>query len=80
MEDEALTLGRAVAGLHAYSKGVSLGLFQSAPREVRGLAEKAYVLQDSSWQKRVGASEVGDYNPTLTLLGEVNKISEQTRV
>jgi hypothetical protein len=26
--DEALTLGRAVAGLNAYSKGVSLGLFQ----------------------------------------------------
>jgi len=25
--DEALTLGRAVAGLNAYSKGVSLGLF-----------------------------------------------------
>ena len=26
-DDEALTLGRAVAGLNAYSKGVSLGLF-----------------------------------------------------
>ena len=26
--DEALTLGRAVAGLNAYSKGVSLGLFK----------------------------------------------------
>jgi hypothetical protein len=25
--DEALTLGRAVAGLNAYSKGVRLGLF-----------------------------------------------------
>ena len=29
--DEALTLGRAVAGLNAYSKGVSLGLFQPPP-------------------------------------------------
>jgi len=29
--DEALTLGRAVAGLNAYSKGVSLGLFQPTP-------------------------------------------------
>ena len=33
--DEALTLGRAVAGLNAYSKGVSLGLFTPAPDEVR---------------------------------------------
>jgi hypothetical protein len=41
---EALTLGRAVAGLNAYSKGVSLGLFQPTPREVKGLAEKSYAL------------------------------------
>jgi hypothetical protein len=27
--DEALTLGRAVAGLNAHSKGVSLGLFET---------------------------------------------------
>jgi hypothetical protein len=33
--DEALTLGRAVAGLNAYLKGVSLGLFQPTPREVK---------------------------------------------
>jgi hypothetical protein len=33
--DEALTLGRAVAGLNAYSKGVSLGLFQPTPTEVK---------------------------------------------
>ena len=33
--DEALTLGRAVAGLNAYSKGVSLGLFQPTPEEVQ---------------------------------------------
>jgi hypothetical protein len=33
--DEALTLGRAVAGLNAYSKGVSLGLFQPAPKGVQ---------------------------------------------
>ncbi|WP_436644270.1 hypothetical protein [Microbaculum sp. FT89] len=32
---EALTLGRAVAGLNAYSKGVSIGLFQPAPHEVK---------------------------------------------
>jgi hypothetical protein len=33
--DEALTLGRAVAGLNTYSKGVSLGLFQPTPQEVK---------------------------------------------
>ncbi len=33
--DEALTLGRAVAGLNAYLKGVSLGLFQPPPTEVK---------------------------------------------
>jgi len=38
--DEALTLGRAVAGLKAYSKGVSLGLFQPTPREVKEQCQK----------------------------------------
>jgi hypothetical protein len=33
--DEALTLGRAVTGLRAYSKGVSLGFFQPTPKEVK---------------------------------------------
>jgi len=33
--NEALTLGRAVAGLNAYSKGVKLGLFQPTPAAVR---------------------------------------------
>jgi hypothetical protein len=33
--DEALTLGRAVAGLNAYSQGVSLGLFQPILMEVK---------------------------------------------
>ena len=44
--DEALTLGRAGAGLNAYSKGVSLGLFQPTPREEKGLAGKAYALYE----------------------------------
>jgi len=38
--DEALTLGRAVAGLNAYSKGVSLGLFQPTPTEVKEKRQK----------------------------------------
>ncbi len=33
--DEALRLGRAVAGLNVYFKGVSLGLFQPTPMEVK---------------------------------------------
>ena len=33
--DEALTLGKAVAGLNAYSKGKALGLFKPTPAEVR---------------------------------------------
>ncbi|HQR20421.1 MAG TPA: hypothetical protein PLE54_00475 [Burkholderiaceae bacterium] len=33
--DEALTLGRVVAGLNAYAKGKSLGLFKPAPEEIR---------------------------------------------
>ncbi len=32
---EALTLGRALAGLNAYAKGVRLGLFQPTPKAVR---------------------------------------------
>ena len=39
--DEALTLGRAVAGLNAYSKGVRLGLFTPAPKEVKEHRSKA---------------------------------------
>jgi len=33
--DEALSFGRAVAGLNAHSKGVSLGLFEPTPEAVR---------------------------------------------
>ena len=38
--EEALTLGRAVAGLNAYSKGVRLGLFTPSPPEVRAKRRK----------------------------------------
>ena len=44
--DEALTLRWAVAGLNAYSTGVSLGLFQPTPREVKELTGKAYALYE----------------------------------
>jgi hypothetical protein len=33
--EEALTLGRAVAGLNAYAKGKALGLFTPTPQEVK---------------------------------------------
>lgn len=39
--DEALTLGRAVAGLNAYAKGVSLGLFQPSAKSLKEHREKA---------------------------------------
>lgn len=34
-QDEALTLGRAVAGLNAHTKGVALGIFTPTPEAVR---------------------------------------------
>ena len=37
--EEALTLGRAVAGLNAYSKGKALGIFKPTPKGVQ--AERA---------------------------------------
>src|ERR1039457_5375215 len=37
--DEALTLGRAVAGLNAYSKGRALGIFKPTPKDVRAQRE-----------------------------------------
>ena len=37
---EALTMGRVVAGLNAYAKGKSLGLFKPAPEEVRRERER----------------------------------------
>jgi len=39
--DEALTLGRAVAGLNAYSKGVKLGLYEPTPEAERERRRKA---------------------------------------
>jgi len=39
--DEALTLGRAVAGLNAYSKGVRLGLYTPTPAAERARRKEA---------------------------------------
>jgi hypothetical protein len=39
--DEALTLGRAVAGLNAYSKGLSLGVFRPSPKSVKRAPQTA---------------------------------------
>ncbi len=44
--DEALTVGRAVAGLNAYSKGKALGIFKPTPKDVQARrAEKAKTTQ-----------------------------------
>lgn len=40
-KDEALTLGRAVAGLNAYSKGKALGLFEPTPSKLKEERHKA---------------------------------------
>src|ERR1700758_4276014 len=42
-EDEALTLGRAVAGLNAYSKGRRLGLFKPHEEKTKKAREKERV-------------------------------------
>ncbi|HYA73356.1 MAG TPA: hypothetical protein VEF36_09360 [Roseiarcus sp.] len=39
--DAALTLGRAVAGLNAYAKGVSLGLFEPSSKSISEHLQKA---------------------------------------
>jgi hypothetical protein len=46
-----VTLGRAVAGLNAYSKGVSLGLFQPSPREVKEQRRK--MRKEETWRFKV---------------------------
>lgn len=38
--DEALTMGRVVAGLNAYAKGKSFGIFKPAPAEVKRERER----------------------------------------
>lgn len=41
--DEALTMGRVVAGLNAYAKGRALGIFHPKPKELK---EKRQALQE----------------------------------
>lgn len=50
--EEALTLGKTVAGLNAYSKGKSLGLYEPAPKSLKELRTAAKRKRD------VGAFEV----------------------
>ena len=39
-QDEALSLGKAVAGLTAQSKGQRLGIYQPVPQEIKRRAHK----------------------------------------
>jgi len=53
---EALTMGRAVAGLNAYSKGVSLGLFEPSKKQLdehRAKLEPKQVLKVSLLNRAV---------------------------
>ncbi len=45
--DEALTFGRAVAGLNAYSKGKALGLFSPTPEKVK--KERSKLKRDEAF-------------------------------
>ena len=61
--DEALTLGRAVAGLNAYSKGKSLGLFSPTPEDVRKKRKEARDREGFSidlLQRAVPAAQTAD--------------------
>lgn len=60
---EALTLGRAVAGLNAYSKGVSLGLYKPTPnaeRERRRKAERDNSLRVDLLHRAVPAVQTSE--------------------
>jgi len=61
--DEALTLGREVAGLNAYSKGVHLGLFEPTPeaeRERRRQAAHGEALHVDLLHRAVPAIQTPD--------------------
>lgn len=45
--EEARTLGKAVAGLNAYSKGKSLGLYEPAPKSLKELRTAAKRRRDA---------------------------------
>ena len=58
--DEALTLGRAVAGLNAYSKGVRLGIYEPTPeaeRERRREARKGATVHVDLLHRAVPAMQ-----------------------
>ncbi len=60
---EALTLGRAVAGLDAYNKGVAIGLFEPTPtaeRDRRRRARHGATLRVSLLQRAVPAVQTPD--------------------
>ena len=61
--DEALTLGRAAAGLDAYSKGMRLELYQPTPdaeRERRREAGKGAIVQVDLLHRAVPAMQTPD--------------------
>jgi hypothetical protein len=61
--EEAVTLGRAVAGLNAYSKGVSLGLCEPTPeaeRERRRVARRGAIVQVDLLHRAVPAVQTPD--------------------
>jgi hypothetical protein len=76
--DETLTLGRAVAGLNAYSKGVSLGLFQPTTKEVkeqRRKMRKEETVTVDLLQRDVAAKHTDEGGRFALVMGEQNLAS-----
>jgi len=68
--NEAITLGRAVAGLNAYSKGVRLGLFTPTPKEVKEARQKA------APGKELGIDLLGRAVPAVHTPGGIRALSK----
>lgn len=69
---EALTLGRPVAGLNAYSKGVSLGLFQLPPKAVR--EQRPFSSHDTTFQTQIIHIESWKVEPKILSLPPLNTV------
>ena len=70
--DEALTLGRAVAGVNAYSKGVALSLFQPTPTAVS--QQRPFSSHDTTFQTQIIHIESWNVEPEILSLAPLNTV------
>jgi hypothetical protein len=77
--EEALTLGQAVAGLNAYSKGKALGLFEPTPEAIkekrRQLRGEKRAFSIDLLNRKVPVQSIGK-----RAFGPFRKISRQIRL